>query len=238
MKSIWASRGKERFGSCNRLCSAKSPDGTSAAYVLSKKCAWWVCAGSDLSHEWILPIWPSLHFGCATTLPPIQKNSSASLDTEALCHSFGELIMEGQGEFKGLEPCLTWGQVPLAREGDNFPPERDPKDWKLVFLGTSGGLLLSPGDRGAIPGVLFIPEVLTGAQPSCPGHITRTHLSAGRPLTQILSSSSTYSLPPRELVMIFPSWIFIPPHLLSRDSVQQPEIPRYFGVFLPPWDAA
>lgn len=48
------------------------------------------------------PIWPSLHFGCATTLPPIQKNSSASLEMDALCHSFGELIMDGEGEFKGL----------------------------------------------------------------------------------------------------------------------------------------
>lgn len=206
--------------------------------MLLKKGACRVSESSDSSPEWILPIWPSLHFGCATTLPPIQKNSSASLDTEALCHSFGELIMEGQGEFKGLEPCLTWGQVPLAREGENFLPERDPKDWKLVFLGISGGLLLRPGDRGAIPGVLVIPEVFTGAQPSCLGHITRTHLASGRPLTQILSSSSTYSLPPRELVMIFPSWVFIPPHLLSRDSARQPEIPWYFEGFLPPWDAA
>lgn len=185
----------------------------------------------------VLPIWPSLHFGCATTLPPIQKNSSASLDTEALCHSFGELIMEGQGEFKGLELCLTWGQAPLASEGENFPPERDPKDWKLVFFGTSGGLLLSPGDRGAILRGLCIPEVFTGARTSCPGHIARTHLSAGlllRPLTQILSSSSTYSLPLRGLVMIFPSWIFIPPHLPSRDWVRQPQIPRYFRFLSPP----
>lgn len=180
-----------------------------------KKMCMCVCGVSDLSHEWILPIWPSLHFGCATTLPPIQKNSSASLDTEALCHSFGELIMEGEGEFKGLEPCLTWGQAPLAREGENIPTERDPRDWKLVFFCTSGGLLLSPGDRGAIAGVLVIPEVFPGAQPSSPSHITWTHLSAGlllRPLMQILASSSTYSLPLRDLVMIFPSWSFISPH--------------------------
>lgn len=173
--------------------------------MLWNKCACRVCGVSDLSHEWILPIWPSLHFGCATMLPPIQKNSSASLDTEALCHSFGELIMEGEGEFRGLEPCLTWGQAPLAREGGNIPTERDPRDWKLVLLCTSGGLLLSPGDTGAISGVLFIPE----AQPCSPSHFTWTHLSAGlllRPLMQILASSSTYSLPLRDLVVVFPLW--------------------------------
>lgn len=194
-----------------------------------KKCACGVCGVSHVSHKWILPIWPSLHFGCATTLPPIQKNPSASLDTEALCHSFGELIMEGEGEFKGLEPCLTWGQAPLAREGENIPTEREPRDWKLVFLCTSGGLLLSPGDRGAMAGALFIPGVFPGAQPS--SQITRTHLSAGlllRPLMQILASSSTYSLSLGDLVMIFPSWSFIPPRPLSRDSAQKPQIPRYF----------
>lgn len=123
----------------------------------------------------ILPIWPSLHFGCATTLPPIQKNSSASLEMDALCQSFGELMMDGEGQFNGLELCLTWRKPPVVRDGENIPAERDPKDWKVVFfgdMGVKGWLLLSPGDKGAIAGVLFIPELSIEIQLSCPFHIT------------------------------------------------------------------
>lgn len=98
---------------------------------------------------------------------------------DAFCQSFGELIMDGVGEFKGLEACFAWWKEPLAGEGENIPAERDPKDWKVVFLGAieiSGGLPLSPGDRGAIAGALFIPELYIGVQLSCPIHITWTHL--------------------------------------------------------------
>lgn len=47
------------------------------------------------------------------------------------------------------------------RFGENMPAERDPRDWKVVFLcdaEVSGGPSLGPGDRGAIAGVLLIPE--------------------------------------------------------------------------------
>ena len=138
---------------------------------------------------WISPIWPSLHFGCATTLPPIQKNSSASLEMDAFCQSFGELIMDGLGELMALEPCFSWWKEALASEGENLPADRDPRDWKVVFLGDmqeSGGLPLSPGDRGAIAGVLFIPELYIWVQLSCPIHVTWTH----RPLKCVYSTAS------------------------------------------------
>lgn len=108
-----------------------------------------------------LPIWPNLHLGCATTLPPIQKNSSASLEMDALCHSFGELMMDGEGDVKGLGSFLAWWAEPRMRFGENMPAERDPRDWKVVFLcdaEVSGGPSLGPGDKGAIAGVLLIPE--------------------------------------------------------------------------------
>lgn len=128
--------------------------------------------------NWVLPIWPSLHFGCATTLPPIQKNSSASLDMDAFCQSFGELIMDALGEFTGLEACFTWWEEPLASEGENIPGDKDPRDWKVVFLGDmeeSVGLPLSPGDRGAIAGLMFIPESYIWVHLSRPIHGTWTH---------------------------------------------------------------
>lgn len=165
----------------------------------------------------VLPIWPSLHLGCATTLPPIQKNSSASLDMDAFCQSLGELIMDGVGE--GLEACFAWWEEPLASKGGgNIPDDKDPKDWKLVFLGDredSGWLPPSPGDRGAIGGVMFIPESYIWVQLSCPIHATWTHLpphSAGLiskvslqgSFSHAASKASTYpSLP----VKVFPYWI-------------------------------
>lgn len=88
--------------------------------------------------------------------------------------------MDGVDEFKGLEASLAWLEEPLASEGENIPDDRDPKDWKLVFLGDdeeSGGVPLSPGDRGGIAGVLFIPELYIWVQFSCPIHTTLTHLT-------------------------------------------------------------
>lgn len=61
------------------------------------------------------------------------------------------------------------------RFGENMPAERDPRDWKVVFLcdaEVSGGPSLGPGDRGAIAGVLLIPEQCIGVQLSCPIHNT------------------------------------------------------------------
>lgn len=172
------------------------------------------------------PIWPSLHFGCATTLPPIQKNSSASLEMDALCHSFGELIMDGEGEFKGLGSFFAWRGEPRTNAGENIPAERDPRDWKVVFLcdmDVSGGLSLSPGDKGAIAGVLLIPELYIGVQlESCPTHITWTHLPllsdgllskaclqrGSSPAGFSVSISSTITLPAWGTAAIFPFWQF------------------------------
>lgn len=79
--------------------------------------------------------------------------------------------MDGEGEFEGLEACFVWWKELLASGGENIPADRDPKDWKVVFLGDiedCGGLLLSPGDWGAIDEVLFIPELYIWVQYSCP----------------------------------------------------------------------
>lgn len=87
--------------------------------------------------------------------------------------------MDGVDEFKGLEACFVWWKELFASEGENIPDDRDPKDWKVVFLGDredSGGLPLGPGDRGAIAGELFIPELYIWVQLSCPIHTTWTHL--------------------------------------------------------------
>lgn len=70
--------------------------------------------------------------------------------------------MDGVGEFMGPEACFPWWKEPLVMEGENIPDDKDPRDWKVVFLGdeeASGWLPLSPGDRGAIAGVMFIPEL-------------------------------------------------------------------------------
>lgn len=61
------------------------------------------------------------------------------------------------------------------RAGENIPAEREPRDWKVVFLcdeEVSGGLSLGPRDRGAIAEVLLIPEQCIGFQLSCPIHTT------------------------------------------------------------------
>lgn len=84
-------------------------------------------------HMHLSTIWPILHFGDATMLPPIQKNSSARRDIAAFCHSLGEVIIEGEGDWKGdggLLPGLTGRRV---RDGEN-----------------------KAGDDGAIPGDVFI----------------------------------------------------------------------------------
>lgn len=115
-----------------------------------------------MNHEQLLLIWPSLHLGCATTLPPIQKNSSASLEMEVLCQSFGELIIDWLGELTAPEDgCLVLSEEALPIVGENIPGDKEPKDWKLVFLGDAGaGLPLRPGDSGAMAGaVSFIPEL-------------------------------------------------------------------------------
>lgn len=79
---------------------------------------------------------------------------------DAFCQSFGELMMDGVGEFKGLEACFAWWVEPLASEGENIPDDRDPKDWKVLGdREERGGIPLSPRDSGAIAGVLFIPEL-------------------------------------------------------------------------------
>lgn len=76
-------------------------------------------------------MWPILHFGDATILPPIQKNSSARRDIAAFCHSLGEVIIEGEGDLKG-----EGGLLP----GLGGRPVRENKT----------------GDDGAIPGDVFI----------------------------------------------------------------------------------
>lgn len=106
-----------------------------------------------------LPIWPSLHLGWATTLPPIQKNSSASLDMEALCQSFGELMMDGLGGFRaGLEASLILAEETLAPDGEPTGEDNKPRDWKPVFVGDEG-LPRGPGaDNGVMAGSKFISE--------------------------------------------------------------------------------
>lgn len=127
-----------------------------------------------------LPIWPSLHLGCATTLPPIQKNSSASLEMDAFCQSLGELMMEWVGEFTGLEVRLASWAERLASEGEKIPDDTDPIDWKVVLLEERedcGGLPLWPKDGGAIAeGLLFISEQYIWFRLSCPIRRTWTYL--------------------------------------------------------------
>lgn len=132
-----------------------------------------------LSCSWSLPIWPSLHFGCATTLPPIQKNSSASLEMDAFCQSFGEVMMDVVDEFKVLEVCVASWMELLASDGEKLPADREPEDWQVVFLGDmedGGGLPLGPGDRGAIAVVQVIPELYIRVRLSWPLRTTWTHL--------------------------------------------------------------
>lgn len=82
-------------------------------------------------------IWPILSFGVATILPPIQKNSSASRDIAAFCHSLGEVIIEGGGDLKGEADLLPGLGGVRVREGEN-----------------------KTGDDGAIPEAVFITAVL------------------------------------------------------------------------------
>ncbi len=183
-----------------------------------------------MSHWWILPIWPNLHFGCATTLPPIQKNSSASLEMDAFCQSFGELIMDWVEEFKGLEACLAWWRELLASEGENTPADRDPKDWKLVVLGdieNSGGLPPNPGDRGAIAGVLLIPELYIWVRLSCPIHTAWTHL----PLSLLGSSAKfVYSTAPHMQILRCQHVLFF--QLKSSDMGSRNNLPNLKVHFL------
>lgn len=112
---------------------------------------------------------------------------------DALCQSFGELMMDVVGECEGLEACFVWWRELLG--GENIPDDRDPKDWKVVFLGDmedTGGL--SPGDRGAIAGVLFIPELYIWVQLFCPIHTAWTHLPLTRPGSSAKFVYSTASL--------------------------------------------
>lgn len=135
-------------------------------------------------------------------LPPIQKNSSASLETDAFCQSFGELIMEWEGEFRGPEACLASPRGCLASEGENIPDGIDPKDWKVVFLGEmedTGGLPLGPWDCGAIAGLMFIPDPFIWLQLSCPIHSMWTptfRLSLQGNLKKVSQLLSVSSNPP------------------------------------------
>lgn len=88
--------------------------------------------------------------GCATTLPPIQKNSSASLEMEAFCHSLGDVMMEWVGEARVLP---AGGRFPgeddlLLRVGERLTGDREPRDRKEALAGV-GGMQLSPGGEDA-----------------------------------------------------------------------------------------
>lgn len=85
------------------------------------------------SYQTFLPIWPILHFGDATILPPIQKNSSAKRDIADFCHSLGEVIIEGEGDLKGEGDLPPGLEGHLLRDGEN-----------------------KTGDDGAIPEDVFI----------------------------------------------------------------------------------
>lgn len=82
---------------------------------------------------------------------------------DAFCQSFGEVIMDGEGDVNMVEVCFTW----LDEDGENIPAG--------VFSGdrlVSGGLPLSPGDKGAIAEEVFIAELYIWVQISCSLHTT------------------------------------------------------------------
>lgn len=99
-----------------------------------------------------IPICPSLQFGEATMLPPIQKNSSARREMEVLCHSFGDVMspgvasLKGDGDREGQGELCFHGVGDPPRGGPGVGEARGEREWGAI---TGDGLLGVPLILGA-----------------------------------------------------------------------------------------